>query len=238
MYLTDSEAKSAILDIGKRMYMKNFVASNDGNISCRVGDDLIWATPSGVSKGYMAEETLVKMRLDGTIISAGELPPTSEIKMHMRVYEENPEVTGVTHAHPPVCTSFAIAGIALDKAIYPEAFVNLGIVPCVHYETPGSQGVPDSVAPYCRDYNALLLGNHGALSWGRTLTEAFYRLEAMEHYAMILMYTNYIIGKANMLSKGQIEELAEIKKSLGITAGGVPAGADRAQNLEDVVYNP
>jgi L-fuculose-phosphate aldolase len=186
----------------------------------------------------MAEKTLVKMRLDGTIIYSGELPPTSEIKMHMRVYTENPEVTGVTHAHPPVCTSFAVAGIALDRAIYPEAFVNLGIVPCVHYEKPGSQGVPDSIAPYCRDYNALLLGNHGALSWGRTLTEAFYRLEAMEHYAMILMYTGSFLKKANMLSKSQIEELVEIKESLGITSGGIPAGAEHAENLIDVIYNP
>ena len=236
-YLTDSEAKQTILDIGKRMYAKNFVASNDGNISCRMGDDTIWATPSGVSKGYMTEGMLVKMRLDGTVLCAGDLPPTSEIKMHMRVYAENPEAMGVTHAHPPICTSFAIAGISLDRAIYPEAFVNLGIVPCVHYEKPGSQGVPDSIAPYCRDYNALLLGNHGALSWGRTLIEAFYRLEAMENYAMIMMYTGNIIGKANILSKSQIEELAEIKKSLGITAGGIPAGADHPTNLEDVIYN-
>ena len=235
IYLTDTEAKQAILDIGKRMYIKNFVASNDGNISCRVAGDMIWATPSGISKGYMTEDMLVKMRLDGKIVCAGELPPTSEIKMHLRVYAENPEAAGVTHAHPPVCTSFAIAGIALDKAIYPEAFVNLGIVPCVHYEKPGSQGVPDSIAPYCRDYNALLLGNHGALSWGRTLLEAFYRMESMEHYAMILMYTGNIIGKANILSKSQIGELVEIKEGLGITSGGIPAGADRATNLEDAL---
>ena len=113
----------------------------------------------------------------------------------------------------------------------------MGIVPCVHYEKPGSQGVPDSIAPYCKDYNALLLGNHGALSWGRTLIEAFYRLEAMEHYAMILMYTGHIIKKANLLSKGQIEELREIRESLGISAGGIPAGADHAANLEDVICN-
>ena len=93
-YITDSEAKQTILDIGKRMYLKNFVASNDGNISCRVGDDAIWATPSGVSKGYMSEDMLVKLRLDGTVICSGELPPSSEIKMHLRVYEKNPEVMG------------------------------------------------------------------------------------------------------------------------------------------------
>lgn len=215
--------------------MKNFVAANDGNISCKVDDDVIWTTPTGVSKGFMDEDMLVKMRLDGTVLSTGPLKPSSEIKMHIRVYKENPEVMGVTHAHPPICTSFAIAGIGLDKAIYPEALVNLGTVPCVHYETPGSQGIPDSIAPYCRDYNAVLLGNHGALSWGKSLIEAFYRLEAMEHYALILMYTGNIIGKANVLSCDQVKELLDIRKSLGINAGGVPPCAPKPTNLKDVV---
>ncbi len=232
---TDHEAKQTILEVGRRMYTKNFVAANDGNISCKVDHDIIWTTPTGVSKGFMSEDMLVKMRLDGTILSAGSLKPSSEVKMHIRVYKENPEVMGVTHAHPPICTSFAIAGIGLDRAIYPEALVNLGTVPCVHYETPGSQGIPDSIAPYCKDYNAVLLGNHGALSWGKSLIEAFYRLESMEHYAMVLMYTGNIIGKANVLSCEQVQELLDIRKSLGIHAGGVPPCAAKPTNLKDVV---
>lgn len=232
---TDIEAKRNILEVGRRMYAKNFVAANDGNISCKVDHDIIWTTPTGVSKGFMDEEMLVKMRLDGTVLSAGSLKPSSEVKMHTRIYKENPEVMGVTHAHPPICTSFAIAGIGLDKAIYPEALVNLGTVPCIHYETPGTQGIPDSIAPYCKDYNAVLLGNHGALSWGKTLIEAFYRLEAMEHYALILMYTGNIIGKANILSCDQVKELLDIRNNLGITGGGIPACAANATNLKDVV---
>jgi L-fuculose-phosphate aldolase len=216
------------------MYTKNFVAANDGNISCKVDHDIIWTTPTGVSKGFMDDGMLVKMRLDGTVL-AGSLKPSSEVKMHIRIYLENPEVMGVTHAHPPICTSFAIAGIGLDRAVYPEALVNLGTVPCIHYETPGTQGIPDSVAPYCRDYNAVLLGNHGALSWGKSLIEAFYRLESMEHYAMVLMYTGNIIGKANVLSCDQVSELLDIRKSLGITAGGVPPCAAEPTNLRDVV---
>ena len=211
---SDREARTAIIEIGRRMYAKNFVAANDGNISCKVADDVIWATPTGVSKGFMTEDTLIKMRLDGTVIAAGALEASSEIKMHLRVYNENPAVCGVTHAHPPVGTSFAIAGIPLDSAIYPEALLTLGMVPCVGYETPGSQGVADSVAPYCKDYNGLLLANHGALTWGASLTEAFFRLEALEHYAMILMYTGKIIGKANVLSQSQVEELRVIREKL------------------------
>ncbi|MDR3050327.1 MAG: class II aldolase/adducin family protein [Oscillospiraceae bacterium] len=234
-YPTDQEARQEILEVGRRMYMKNFVAANDGNISCKVASDQIWTTPTGVSKGFMTEKMLVKMRLDGTILSMGELKPSSEVKMHLRAYHENPEIGGVTHAHPPICTSFAIAGLGLDKAIYPEALVNLGTVPCVHYETPGSQGIPDSIAPYCRDYNALLLANHGALSWGKSLMEAFFRLEAMEHYALILMYTGNVIGQARELSCDQVQELLGIREKLGIHAGGIPPCADRATNLKDVV---
>ena len=183
----------------------------------------------------MTEDSLVKMYLDGRVIHQGELGPSSEIKMHLRIYLENPAVRGVTHAHPPICTSFAIAGISLDKAIYPEALVNLGTVPCVHYETPGSPGLPDSIAPFCRDYNALLLANHGAVSWGTSLMEAFYRLESMEHYATVLMYTGNIIGKANVLSCDQVQELLDIRTRMGIHAGGVPPCAPRPSNVQDVL---
>lgn len=234
-YPTDHEAKQLILDIGRRMYQKNFVAANDGNITCKVDDDIIWATPTGVSKGFMSEDILVKMYLDGRVIQQGDLDASSEIKMHLRIYKENPEIKGIAHAHPPVCTSFAIAGISLDKAIYPEALVNLGTVPCVHYSTPGSSALPDSIAPYCKSYNALLLANHGAVAWGRSLMEAFYRLESMEHYATVLMYTGNIIGKANVLSCDQVQELVDIRTRMGISSGGVPPCAPRPSNVEDVL---
>lgn len=235
-YPTDEEAKRLIVDIGRRMYAKNYVAANDGNISCKVDDEVIWTTPTGVSKGFMNEDMLVQMRLDGTILHQGERGPSSEMKMHLRIYQENPLAQAVCHAHPPVSTSFAIAGMSLDCAVYPEAVVNLGVVPCVHYEAPGSQGIPDSIAPYCRDYNALLLGNHGAVAWGSSLTEAWYRLESTEHYATILLYLRQI-GKANVLSCEQVNQLIAIRKGLGVTTGGIPAGAATATNTGDVVQN-
>jgi len=126
----DTYAKRAIIEIGRRMYAKNFVAANDGNISCKVSDEFIWVTPTGVSKGFMTEDMLIKMRISDGEVVEGVMKPSSEVKMHLRVYRENPAVRAVTHAHPPVGTSFAIAGIALDSEIYPEALVNLGIVPC------------------------------------------------------------------------------------------------------------
>ncbi len=233
-YLSDFEAKKAIVEIGKRMFYKGFVASNDGNISIRTGSNAIWTTPTGVSKGYMTPDMMVKINMDGKVL-AGRYKPSSEVKMHLRVYNENPDVMAVTHAHPPVATSFAIAGISLDRAILPEAVVNLGSVPIAHYATPGSTDVPDSVAPYCKSHNAVLLANHGALSWGKDVFEAYYRLESLEYYATVLMYTGNIIGKANELSCSQVSELLEIREKLGIKTGGIPPCSINATNEKDVV---
>ena len=212
-YPTDAEAKETIVEIGRRMYMKNFVAANDGNISCKVDSETIWTTPTRVSKGFMSENDMVKMSLDGTIIERGEREPSSEVKMHLRIYKERNDVGAVCHAHPPVATSFAIAGIELNQAIYPEAILNFGTVPCVQYELPGSDRLADSVLPYVQEYNALLLGNHGVVTWGNSLMEAWYRLESVEHYAMIIMYSRHVIGKANVLSRDQVNELIQIRKN-------------------------
>ncbi len=233
-YPSDYEAKKAIIEAGKRMYNKGFVASNDGNISCKVGPNVIWTTPTGVSKGFMTPDMLVKVNFDGKVLM-GKNKPSSEVKMHFRVYMENPDVMAVTHAHPPVATSFAIAGISLDRAILPEAVVNLGSVPIAHYATPGSQDVPDSIAPYCNSHNAVLLANHGALSWGKDVFEAYHRLESLEYYATVLMYTARIIGKANELSCNQVSELIDIREKLGIKSGGVPPCSLTETNNKDVV---
>ena len=234
-YPTDDQAKKLIVEIGRRMYLKNFVAANDGNISCKVDDETIWTTPTGVSKGFLSEDELVKMRLDGTVISQGERAPSGEVKMHLRIYNENKDVMAVCHAHPPVATSFAIAGMALNQAIYSEALVNLGSVPCVHYETPGSEQLADSIAPYVRNYNALLLANHGAVTWGTSLMEAWYRLESAEHYATVVMYSMNFIGKANVLSRAQVNELIQIRQKMGLTSDSVPTGVDNPGNLTDKV---
>ncbi|WP_282173200.1 class II aldolase/adducin family protein [Cytobacillus firmus] len=220
-YLNDQEAKEFICEIGRRIYNKNFVAANDGNISIKVNEREVWTSPTGVSKGFMTPDMMVKMDLSGNVLE-GELKPSSEVKMHLRVYQENTEAKAVVHAHPPVATSFAIAGISLEKPVSPEAIVLLGKVPVAPYATPGTQEVPDSIAPYCRDYNAVLLANHGALTWGRNITEAFFRMESLEHYALMLMYSEHIIQKSNELNTEQIAELITIREKMGIHTGGIP----------------
>ncbi|MBT2687463.1 class II aldolase/adducin family protein [Bacillus sp. ISL-47] len=227
-YISDHEAKELICEMGRRVYNKNFVAANDGNISIKTGVNEIWTTPTGVSKGFMTPDMMVKMDLSGNILE-GTHKPSSEVKMHLRVYQENPAATAVVHAHPPVATSFAIAGISLDKPVSPEAIVLLGKVPVAPYATPGTQEVPDSIAPYCKDYNAVLLANHGALTWGRDITEAYFRMESLEHYALMLLYSNHIIQQSNELSTGQIAELISIRGKMGIHTGGIPAPSSEAK---------
>lgn len=229
-YMTEFEAKKTIIEVGKRMYNRGYVAANDGNISVKVGPNSVWVTPTGVSKGYMTPDILVKVDLNGKVIF-GKTKPSSEIKMHLRVYNENPAVMAVTHAHPPVATSFAISGYQLDRALLPEAVINLGSVPIAPYATTGTQEVPDSIAPFCKTHNAVLLANHGALTWGRDLLEAYHRLESLEYYATIMMYTGRIIGKANELSCNQVSELVKIRENMGIKSGGDMKCAINENNL-------
>ena len=148
VYMSEKDAKKAIIDIGQRMYVKNFVAANDGNISIKTGDNEVWATPTGVSKGFMKKKMLVKVDLDGNILE-GTYKPSSELKMHLRAYKENPKIKSVCHAHPPICTCFAIAGIPLDTPILAEAVITLGNVPVAPYAGfRGSAGGHCTLLPY------------------------------------------------------------------------------------------
>jgi len=230
-YLTDFEAKQLIVEIGKRMYGRSMVAANDGNISIKVGKNAFWTTPTGVSKGFMTPGMLVKVNMNGDVLSsAGAYRPSSEIKMHLRVYQENDQVNAVVHAHPMAATSFAIAGYELNHAILPEAIVTLGAVPIAPYATPGTQSVPDSIAPYVKTHNACMLANHGVLTWGRDIYEAWYRMESIEHFSQMLLNLQ-IIGRVNELSCGQVSKLLDIRDSLGVTTGGAPPCSTQESNL-------
>ena len=221
IYMSEKEAKEAIIDIGQRMYVRNFVAANDGNISIKTGDNEVWATPTGVSKGFMKKKMLVKVDLDGNILE-GTLKPSSELKMHLRAYKENPDIKSVCHAHPPISTSFAIAGIPLDTPVLAEAVISLGDVPIAPYAELGSKEVPEAVAPFCHTHNGVLLANHGVVTWAEDAYAAYYRLESIEYYANILMITEKIIGKQNILTQEQIDRLLAMREKFGIRRGGTP----------------
>jgi L-fuculose-phosphate aldolase len=235
VYPSVYEAKEQIVEIGKRMYAKGLVVSNDGNISCKISPTEILATPTGVSKGFMDREMIVKMSMDGNVIGYSDYKPSSEVKMHLRVYKENPDVVAVVHAHPLYATSFAIAGIGLDQPILTETIMALGSVPVAKYATPGTQEVPDSIAPFCTQYNAVLMANHGALTWGDSLMQAYHRMESLEYYANIIFNTGYIIGQSRKLSCEQVGPLMDIRAKLGVNAGGDPACSLRTMNNRDVM---
>lgn len=221
VYMSEKKAKKAILDIGQRMYVRNFVAANDGNISIRTGENEVWATPTGVSKGFMKKKMLVKVDLEGNVLE-GTKKPSSELKMHLRAYQENPELLSVCHAHPPICTCFAIAGIPLDVPVLAEAVITLGDVPVAPYAELGSKEVPKVIAPYCHTHNGVLLANHGAVTWAEDPYSAYYRLESMEYYANILMITGKILKEQNTLTEEQVERLLAMREKFGIKRGGRP----------------
>ena len=216
------KARRDIVEFGKRMYARGFANSNDGNLSARVSENAAWVTPSGVSKGFMTEDMLVLVDLDGNILE-GTAKPSSETKLHLALYKSSPDILAVAHAHPPVATTFAAAGIPLDEALVQESVILLGVVPVAPYAAPGSEALAESVVPFCADYNALLLEHHGAVSWGESLERAFYRLESLEFTATVMMNSR-LMNITRPLTEAQIDELIKLRPGWKVTRGGIPKG--------------
>ena len=232
--MNEAQARQAIVDAGTVLYKQGYVVSNDGNISVRISPDTIVVTPTGVSKGDMNPDMMVVMDLDGNVISKGLRGPSSEVKMHLRVYRENPDVTAVVHAHPIYATSFAIAGVPLDKPILSEAMLQVGVVPVAHYAKPGTTDVPDSIAPFVKDYAAVMISNHGVLTWGVDLEQALARMEVVENYAKITLVVNQI-GSERGLSQDQVDGLAGIRQNMGLSPIVMPKGNAEVINGTDVI---
>ncbi|WP_425060498.1 5-deoxy-D-ribulose 1-phosphate aldolase [Sporomusa carbonis] len=211
------DVKQQICQIGKSMYDSGFVAANDGNISVKLSEQEIIITPAGVSKGFMTPGMLITVDVDGNILAtSGDWQPSSEMKMHLRVYKERPDVQAVVHAHPPYATTFAVAHIPLTMPLIAEAIVNLGCVPVAEYATPSTNEVPDSVAQYLENFDAVLLANHGALAWGSNLLNAYHKLESVEFYAK-LTFLSLQLGSPKQLSSGQVDTLYKIRKDMNIS---------------------
>ncbi len=231
-YISEAQIRKQICDYGQKMYDKGFVAANDGNISAKISDEIIIVTPTGVSKGGMTPDSLIKMSLDGKVLG-GRGKPSSEVKMHIEVYRQDPAIMGVCHAHPPVSTAFAVARRPLDRPILSEAIYTLGVVPVAEYATPGTVEVPQSISPYVKGYNAVLLANHGLLTWGNNLEQAFFRMESAEHYANILYHLDKI-GNPQELECDRVEEIVAVRERNGIMTGGVPpCKTDFGQSNDD-----
>ena len=210
------EIKKFMCEIGKRVYNNGFVAANDGNFSVRISENEILTTPTGVSKGYMTPDMICKVNMKGETIQASKnYKPSSELKMHIRVYEERPDVKSVVHAHPPYGTSFAIAGIPLTKQIMPEATIFLGCIPIAEYGTPSTYEIPDNISKYLQNYDALLLENHGALTYGVDLLAAYFKMESLEFYAK-LMYHSMMLGGPKELNNSQVKDLLDLREKFKV----------------------
>ncbi len=214
--VNEYEIKKEICEIGKRIWQRGMVAANDGNISVKLNENEFLCTPTGVSKGFMTPEYICKVDRDGNVIQANAgFKPSSEIKMHMRVYQKRPDVNAVVHAHPMYATSFAIAGIPLTQPIMPEAVIALGCVPIAKYGRPSTNEIPDSIEEYLPYFDSVLLANHGALTFSDSLLNAYHKMESTEFYAQLL-YQSRVLGGPKEFTPEQVEDLYEIRRQFGL----------------------
>lgn len=229
--VAEDQLRADIVEVGRRLWQRGFVASNDGNISVRIAPDRLLMTPASVSKGFMSPDMMVITDLDGRLVSgAPGRKPSSETLMHLVAYRERRDVGAVVHAHPPLSTGFAVAGIPLDRAVLAEVVTTLGSIPIARYGTPSTRELADAVAPYVRTHDGLLLANHGALALGRDLFAAYYKMETIEHFARISLVARQL-GREHLLSREEVERLQQLRGRYGIQAPApicpdpaVPAG--------------
>ncbi len=213
----DASAKASIIEIGRRMYDKNYCAANDGNISCKTEEGCYWVTPSGVSKGFLTEDMLIKADTDGNVLEAGgDYKISSEIQLHMTVYKNREDVNAVVHAHPPASTAFACARKPMDIPVVNEAYLNLGEVLCAPFAAPGTRELAESIIPYLKGHAAVLLANHGAVVWGSDIINAYYRLEILEYYANLLILTGNLPTPVHPLNDEEKAAIESCREKYGV----------------------
>ncbi|BBB32884.1 L-fuculose-phosphate aldolase [Thermotomaculum hydrothermale] len=207
--------KEQIVEIGKRLYNKNLISGYEGNISVREGDK-IYITPSGLCKGFLSVDDIIVIDLEGNLIE-GNKKPSSETKMHLKIYKSREDVKGVVHAHPPVATGFACAGYGLEQSLTAETVLMFGTIPLAPYGTPSTDKLPEALNNYL-EYNAILLANHGAVTFAENVEKAYFLMEQVEHYAKITLVAN-ILGSPKTLPCEEVDTLMELRKKMGIETG-------------------
>ncbi len=206
--------REQMCEIGRRVYNKGFAAANDGNISYRLDENRVLCTPTRVSKGYLKPDDLCIVDLDGKQIS-GKRKRSSEILLHLTIMRARADVRSVVHCHPPHATAFAVAREPIPKCVLPEIEVFLGEVAISPYETPGSQSFADTVLPYVKDTETILLANHGTVTYGADLEDAYFKTEIIDAYCRILLLARQL-GRVNYYTDEKAAELLRLKPKLGI----------------------
>jgi L-fuculose-phosphate aldolase len=215
--MDEQTARREIVNIGRLLYDRSYVVSSDGNVSVRLDDGRIVATPTMMCKGRMTEDSLAITDSSGRPLT--DRKPSSELQMHLLIYEERPDVRAVCHAHPPHGTAFAVAGLAIDQPILSEVILTLGCVPLADYGTPSTTEVTEAMRPLVKHHNALLMANHGAVAYGADLWQAFDRLETLEHTARIAILSR-ILGGSQNLPNDAIEKLINLREKAGYLGEG------------------
>ncbi|RJR46062.1 MAG: class II aldolase/adducin family protein [Deltaproteobacteria bacterium] len=201
--------KEDIVCISRMLHRKNYLAATDGNVSVRQGD-LVFVTPSGVNKGLMESYQVLTVDLEGKLLG-GEGKPTSEIRMHLLAYQLRPDVQAVVHAHLPYATACTLAGIDLLEPILPEVVITLGGIPTAPYATPSTEEVPESVRPFVKEYDAILLSRHGAMTMGKDVTDAYNKMEKLEHTARVVLAAR-LQGPLPPLPEAEVEKLRRLRE--------------------------
>ena len=227
--INERQLREDIVRVGRLCWEKGWVASNDGNISIRLGPDRFLCTPTGLSKGMMTVDDMIIVDGTGTKVE-GKRERTSEINMHLEVYRLRPDVQGVVHCHPPVSTGFAAAGRSLSQAVLPEVIVALGCVPLAQYGLPGTEELIAPMKPLIPRYDAILLGNHGVTCYGADVWKAYFLVETVEHSARIMLVAE-MLGGANVLPRDEVQKLIEARGRYGFAtrnegAPGCPVAAE------------
>ena len=204
--------RQEITAAGRRIYERGYIAGGDGNISVRLDGNRLLATPSGLSKGFLKPEDLVITDMQGRKLS-GQKEPSSELKMHLLIYRRRPDADAVVHAHPPAATGYACAGLALDRPLTAESVLTLGTVPLAAYATPGTNEVVESLDALVAGHDAVLMANHGVVTFGVSLEQALCRMETVEHIANIGLVTE-ILGRKNELDADAVQKLLQIRQRL------------------------
>jgi L-fuculose-phosphate aldolase len=212
----EEQIRADIVEVGRRLYARAYVASNDGNISVRLDDRRLITTPKSVSKGFMTPDMMVITDYAGKKL-AGERDPSSELPMHLEIYRSRPDVNAVVHAHPPLATGFAVAGIPLTRAVLAEVITTLGSIPIAEYGTPSTAELPEAVRKYIKAHDGLLLANHGAVTCCKTVMSAYYKMETIEHFAKISLVAR-LLGRENLLSRAEVDRLQGLRGMYGIAA--------------------
>jgi L-fuculose-phosphate aldolase len=230
----ESSLRADIVEVGRRMYAREYTDANAGNISVRLAADRLLMTPKNVCKGFMTPDMMCITDLEGKKLQ-GDLDPSTEMLMHLEVYRTRPDVQAVVHAHPPTATGFAVAGIPLDRAVLAEVLTTLGSIPIAEYATPSTSELPEAVHKYIKAHDGMLLANHGALTVGPDLFAAYYKMETIEHFAKISLVAR-MLGRENLITRQEVDRLQGLRGMYGIkspapicadppaTGGGTGAG--------------